>query len=88
MALGAVRQARQQGLAVPEDVSVVGFDDSVFLTFFDPPLTTIRQPVQEMAAAAVTALIDAIDGAAVRSREYLYAPDLVVRGSTARRRVS
>lgn len=88
MALGAVRQARQQGLSVPEDVSVVGFDDSLFLTFFDPPLTTIRQPVQEMAAAAVTALIDGIDGAAVRSREYLYAPDLVVRGSTAQARVS
>src|SRR5206468_1978749 len=46
MALGVVRAARQQGLEVPRDVSVVGFDDSPLIAFTDPPLTTIRQPVQ------------------------------------------
>lgn len=82
MAMGAVRAARSAGLGVPSDVSVIGFDDSMFLPFFDPPLTTVRQPVHDMAVAAVTALIDAIDGRPVKNREYVYSPDLVLRHST------
>lgn len=45
MALGAIRAAREIGLRVPQDVSVVGFDDSRLTQFLDPPLTTVRQPV-------------------------------------------
>ena len=45
MALGAIRAARQRGLSVPGDVSVVGYDDSPLIAFTDPPLTTMRQPV-------------------------------------------
>ncbi len=86
MALGAVRAARELGHDVPGDVSVVGFDDSRLIQFLDPPLTTVRQPVQAMAGAAVSALVDAIDGQPVPSREYLYKPELVLRGSTARAR--
>ncbi len=86
MALGAVRAARELDLDVPGDVSVVGFDDSRLIQFLDPPLTTVRQPVQAMAGAAVSALVDAIDGRPVPSREYLYKPELVLRGSTARAR--
>jgi alanine racemase len=84
MALGAVRAARALGHAVPEDVSVVGFDDSRLIQFLDPPLTTVRQPVQAMGGAAVAALADAIDGAPIPAQEYLYQPELVLRGSTAR----
>ncbi|GAA1477696.1 LacI family DNA-binding transcriptional regulator [Nocardioides aestuarii] len=86
MALGAVRAARELGHDVPGDVSVVGFDDSRLIQFLDPPLTTVRQPVQAMAGAAVSALVDAIDGQPVPSREYLYKPELVLRDSTARAR--
>jgi alanine racemase len=86
MALGAVRAARELGHDVPGDVSVVGFDDSRLIQFLDPPLTTVRQPVQAMAGAAVSALVDAIDGRPVPSREYLYKPELVLRDSTARAR--
>ena len=57
MALGAIRAARQRGLAVPGDVSVVGFDDSPLIAFTDPPLTTVRQPVPAMASAAVALLV-------------------------------
>lgn len=83
MALGAVRAARRRGLDVPGDVSVVGYDDSLLVAFTDPPLTTIRQPVHAMGTAAVWALLDAIDGRPVPIMEYLYRPELVVRGSTA-----
>ncbi|MGZ5400554.1 MAG: LacI family DNA-binding transcriptional regulator [Nocardioides sp.] len=84
MALGAVRAAREQGHHVPRDVSVVGFDDSRLIQFLDPPLTTVRQPVGAMGGAAVSALVDAIDGRPVPAQEYLYKPELVLRSSTGR----
>jgi LacI family transcriptional regulator, repressor for deo operon, udp, cdd, tsx, nupC, and nupG len=83
MALGAIRAARQRGLAVPGDVSVVGYDDSPLIAFTDPPLTTLRQPVRPMAVAAVRALVDEIHGHAAPHSEYIFRPELVVRGSTA-----
>jgi alanine racemase len=83
MALGAIRAARQRGLAVPADVSVVGYDDSPLIAFTDPPLTTLRQPVREMAVAAVRALVDEIRGHGSPNTEYVFRPELVVRSSTA-----
>ncbi|MGZ4495734.1 MAG: LacI family DNA-binding transcriptional regulator [Nocardioides sp.] len=83
MALGAIRAVRQAGLRVPEDVSVVGYDDSPLVAFVDPPLTTIRQSVQAMGTAAVGALIEAMAGAPVPNREYVHRPELVLRASTA-----
>jgi DNA-binding LacI/PurR family transcriptional regulator len=61
---------------------VVGYDDSALIAFTDPPLTTVRQAVPEMAAAAVRALLDEIAGAPTRQAEYVFRPELVVRGST------
>jgi alanine racemase len=83
MALGAIRESRSRGLRVPEDISVVGFDDSPLIAFTDPPLTTIRQPVSAMAVAAVRALVDEINGHAAPHSEYVFRPELIVRGSTA-----
>lgn len=82
MALGAVRAVRQRGLQVPDDVSVVGYDDSPLIGFTDPPLTTVRQPVAAMCRAAVRALLDEIAGVPVPRTEFLYRPELVVRSST------
>ncbi|KUL38736.1 LacI family transcriptional regulator [Streptomyces sp. NRRL F-4489] len=82
MALGAIRTARQRGLDVPGRLSVVGFDDSPLIAFTAPPLTTVRQPVPAMATAAVGALIEEIQGNAVQRTEYVFQPELVVRGST------
>ncbi len=82
MALGAVRAVRQQGLRVPEDVSVVGFDDSPLIAFTSPALTTVRQPVPAMAQAAAQTLLDAIGGSPMPATEYLYSPELIVREST------
>ncbi|HST84810.1 MAG TPA: LacI family DNA-binding transcriptional regulator [Kineosporiaceae bacterium] len=82
MALGAIRAVRSRGLEVPRDVSVVGYDDSPLIAFTDPPLTTVRQSVQAMGSAAVRALLDEISGVATRRAEYVFRPELVVRGST------
>jgi alanine racemase len=84
MALGVLRAARQRGLEVPRDLSVVGSDDSMLIEFTDPPLTTVRQPSMEMAAAACRALLGLIAGATPSSVEMLLAPELVVRGSAGR----
>ncbi|MFD3517029.1 LacI family DNA-binding transcriptional regulator [Streptomyces sp. NPDC058657] len=86
MALGVVRAARDRGLRVPGDVSVVGYDDSPLIPFTDPPLTTVRQPVQAMATAAVGALLEELGGNPVQRTEYVFQPELVVRGSTAQAR--
>ncbi|MFI2274367.1 MULTISPECIES: LacI family DNA-binding transcriptional regulator [Catenuloplanes] len=88
MALGAVRAGRRRGLSVPGDLSVVGFDDSPLTAFTDPPLTTLRQPVHPMAVAAVRALVDEINGHAAPRSEYVFRPELVVRGSTAAARTT
>jgi alanine racemase len=82
MALGAIRAARARGLSVPGDLSVVGYDDSQLIAFTDPPLTTLRQPVRAMSNAAVRALVDAIQGQPSPHSEYVFGPELVVRGST------
>jgi len=82
MALGVVRAVRQAGLRVPEDVSVIGSDDSQLIGFTDPPLTTVRQDVEAMSEAAVTAILEEMQGEEVVHREYLFAPELILRRST------
>jgi alanine racemase len=82
MALGAIRAVHARGLSVPGDVSVVGYDDSPLMAFTDPPLTTVRQQITAMSNAAVRALLDEIDGHAAPHSEYVFRPELVVRGST------
>ena len=87
MALGAIRAARRAGLTVPADVSVVGFDDSAFMNCTDPPLTTVRQPIEAIGRAGWRCCSGQIAGTAVPADELLFEPELVVRGSTAARAV-
>ena len=82
LALGAVRAIRRAGLSVPGDVSVVGYDDSAFMSCTDPPLTTVRQPIESMGKAAVALLVNQVENVAVYAEELLFEPELVVRGST------
>ncbi|MEI5035150.1 LacI family DNA-binding transcriptional regulator [Streptomyces sp. S1A(2023)] len=84
LALGVVRGARRQGLRVPEELSVVGFDDSALMSAVDPPLTTCRQPVAAMAEAAVTILAEQIQGRQVPLGLTLFQTELIVRTSTTR----
>ncbi|NTW41846.1 MAG: LacI family transcriptional regulator [Cellulomonadaceae bacterium] len=82
LALGAIRAVRRAGLTVPGDVSVVGYDDSALMNCTDPPLTTVRQPIDSMGRAAIDLLVSQIGGATVAQDELLFEPELVVRGST------
>jgi DNA-binding LacI/PurR family transcriptional regulator len=83
-ALGAYAGIRSVGLSVPNDVSVVGFDDIALTMLVEPPLSTIRQPVWRMAETAVERLVARLaEGAADEPLRAEFAPELVVRGSTA-----
>jgi LacI family transcriptional regulator, repressor for deo operon, udp, cdd, tsx, nupC, and nupG len=86
LALGAVRAVRRLGLRVPDDVSIIGYDDSALMTCMDPPLTTVRQPIEAMGQSVVDLLVQQIGGGGVAPDELLFEPELVVRGSTAPRR--
>ncbi len=82
IALGAVRAAKRRGLSVPDDLSVVGFDDSTLMTSTSPPLSTVRQPIEAMGRAAVEVLVAQFGGRDVSRDELLFEPELVVREST------
>lgn len=83
MALGVIAGARSLGRSVPQDVSVIGFDDSPLIPMTNPPLTTVRQPVAAICRAAVTTLMASINNEDVPDAEMFFTPDLIVRGSTA-----
>jgi DNA-binding LacI/PurR family transcriptional regulator len=83
LALGAIRAARRAGLDVPADLSVVGYDDSAFMSCTDPPLTTVRQPIEAIGRAAVEMLAGQIEGSEVVAEELFFEPEVVARGSTA-----
>jgi DNA-binding LacI/PurR family transcriptional regulator len=82
MALGAIRAVRRAGLNVPADVSVIGFDDSALMSAVDPPLTTVRQPIDAMGRLVIELLVAQIAGNPVAHDEMLFEPELVVRAST------
>jgi LacI family transcriptional regulator len=86
LAIGTIQAARAYGLRVPEDLSVVGFDDSEHASLITPALTTVRQPLAEMGRTAVNLLRRLIDGQRVETLHVELGTRLVVRDSTARPR--
>ena len=83
MALGAIEALRRRGLRVPEDMSVVGFDDLPEVRWSAPPLTTVRQPLSDMGKLAARAVLDLARSVAPASQRIELATELVVRASTA-----
>ncbi|WP_211268987.1 LacI family DNA-binding transcriptional regulator [Saccharothrix syringae] len=81
MATGALPVLRNHGLRVPEDVKVVGFDDSSPAVECDPPLTTVRQPVEDMAAEMARLLVERVERPDRPVSSVVFAPTLVVRRS-------
>ena len=81
-AIGAIRALMNHGLRVPEDVSVVGFDDIQSAAFHNPSLTTIRQPLQQMGGVAARILLQRIRGQASFPDAVPILPELVIREST------
>jgi LacI family transcriptional regulator len=82
-ALGVIEAARQNKLSVPHDLSVVGFDDSLYASASTPRLTTLRQPFEQMGEVAYRILSDLIEGREMASARVELAATLVVRESTA-----
>lgn len=83
-AIGAIRAIQEQGLRVPQDISVMGFDDIPGANFYSPSLTTVRQPLNRMGEVAAQALLDRIEGKKEYLPEIAIEPELVVRESTAK----
>ena len=83
-AIGALAAARRLGLRIPEDVSLVSFHDAPFAAYLDPPLTTVRMPLEEMGRRAVDSLLALLSGRPVGDVMVGTPPELVVRASAAR----
>jgi LacI family transcriptional regulator len=83
IAIGTLQAARVHGLRVPEDLSIVGFDDLEEASIVDPPLTTVRQPLAELGRMGASLLTRIIDGQRVEALHVELATKLIVRGSTA-----
>ncbi|TCC36387.1 LacI family DNA-binding transcriptional regulator [Kribbella speibonae] len=83
VALGVLEAARSLGLRVPEDLSVVGFDDTHVARLASPPLTTVKQPLREMGAVALRTALHLAAGEKVDSHHVELATTLIVRGSVA-----
>jgi len=82
-AIGAIRALRDANLLVPEDVSVVGFDDIKAAAYHNPSLTTIRQPLHDMGQSAARILLQRIQGFKDYPKECAVPPELIIRESTA-----
>jgi DNA-binding LacI/PurR family transcriptional regulator len=83
MAIGAIRALREAGRRVPQDVSIVGYDDIPVAEYIDPPLTTVRQPMREVGEVATRLLIQAIEQPGTVHGEVLLKTELIRRGSCA-----
>lgn len=82
-AIGAIRGLRDLGLRVPQDISVIGFDDIKAAAFLSPGLTTIRQPLAEMGRFAAQCIVNRLNGTEDFREQVAFEPELVVRESTA-----
>jgi len=83
MAIGAMYQAKKIGLRIPQDLSIVGFDDIKISQYYDPPLTTVAQPRFQIGEQAMLLLLEQLNGNTVQSGSRLLDSELIVRGSTA-----
>ncbi|MGL5385168.1 MAG: DNA-binding transcriptional regulator CytR [Enterobacterales bacterium] len=83
MAIGVLSQAKKMGLRVPQDLSIVGFDDIKLAQYCDPPLTTVAQPRFEIGQQVMLLLLEQLHGQVVNSGSRLLDTELIIRGSTA-----
>ncbi len=81
MAIGAMRALKANGVNVPDDVRVVGFDDQIVASYVEPGLTTIRNPINEIAELATEGLIDEIESPGRKTTQVLIDGDLIIRQS-------
>lgn len=82
MALGAIRRIRERGMSVPDDVSIIGYDDSPLMAFTDPPLTSNRQPIRQIVSGAVGTLVELMSGGNPPRVPMKYRTELITRESS------
>ncbi|HZG60966.1 MAG TPA: LacI family DNA-binding transcriptional regulator [Anoxybacillus sp.] len=82
LAVGVYQAAKELGLHIPNDLSVVGFDNTILATIVDPPLTTIAQPIDEMGRQVVDLLVREIEGEKTTKQRVILPPELIIRNST------
>jgi LacI family transcriptional regulator len=85
MALGALSALRAHSLRIPEDIALVGYDDLFITEYTNPPLTTVRAPIDAISTRATHMLIDAINGVTIESRQVILPTELVIRESCGAR---
>lgn len=85
IALGVMDACMNEGIRIPQDISIVGFDDHIFASEFRPRLTTVRQPTDKIGSKGVELLLGAINDPAKRNVTVLIEPELIIRESTARK---
>lgn len=83
MAVGAIRALREANLCVPQDVSIIGFDDMPLASYFDPPLTTMRQDTFRLGRQAAGLLLNAVENPTLETQRLLLPAELVMRNSTS-----
>jgi LacI family transcriptional regulator len=81
-AIGALQAAKELGLRVPEDVSIIGFDNTILASVTSPPLTTVAQPIEDLGRRAVDLLIDELKDEGKSPQKIVLKPELVIRDST------
>ena len=82
MAIGAMQTLKNQGIRIPEDMSITGFDDIAYAKYSDPSLTTISQPAEEMGKMAMDMLLKVIEGEPLGQRECVLPTEFIIRKST------
>ena len=82
MAFGAMRAISEQGLRIPEDISVVGFDDIRLAAFANPPLTTVHEPAVEHGQRVAETLMALINGQVLNEQHQVIDTQMIIRGSS------
>lgn len=82
LAAGAIQAVRLQGLRIPEDIAIVGFDDTTLTKIIDPPLTTVAQPIQQMGNEIVDLMLGVIDGSVKGEKHITLMPSMKIRETT------
>jgi LacI family transcriptional regulator len=83
VAIGAIQACLERGLALPTDLSIIGFDDIPMASLIRPPLTTLRLPKREVGAAAMQMLIEMMDNKELDEHHMLFPPEFILRSSTS-----
>ncbi|WP_027417610.1 LacI family DNA-binding transcriptional regulator [Aneurinibacillus terranovensis] len=82
LAVGVMQAAREYGLTFPDDLSIIGFDNTILATSVNPPLTSVAQPIEEMGRQVMDLLVQRIEGATNMKRRVVLLPEMIYRGST------